>query len=110
MGQHRITVQQIAAFESYLKREERSAGTIENYLRRVREFTAWLNGEEVDKERAGAWKLHLMSMGRSSGTVNGALVAVNQFFKEALIKAHYNRVCRGNQRQQAKDEAILGGK
>lgn len=30
--------------------------------------------------------------------------------KEALIKAHYNRVCRGNQRQQAKDEAILGGK
>ena len=81
MGQHRITVQQIAAFESYLKREERSAGTIENYLRRVREFTAWLNGEEVDKERAGAWKLHLMSMGRSSGTVNGALVAVNQFFK-----------------------------
>ena len=29
---------------------------------------------------------------------------------EALIKAHYNRVCRGNQRQQAKDEAILGGK
>lgn len=81
MGQHRITVQQIAAFESYLKREERSAGTIENYLRRVREFTAWLNGEEVDKERAGAWKLHLMSMGRSSGTINGALVAVNQFFK-----------------------------
>lgn len=81
MGQHRIKVQQIAAFESYLKREERSAGTIENYLRRVREFTAWLNGEEVDKERAGAWKLHLMSMGRSSGTINGALVAVNQFFK-----------------------------
>lgn len=81
MGQHRITIQQIAAFESYLKREERSAGTIENYLRRVREFTAWLNGEEVDKERAGAWKLHLMSMGRGSGTVNGALVAVNQFFK-----------------------------
>ena len=81
MGQHRITVQQIAAFESYLKREERSAGTIENYLRRVREFTAWLNGEEVDKERAGAWKLYLMSMGESSGTVNGALVAVNQFFK-----------------------------
>ena len=65
MGQHRITVQQIAAFESYLKREERSAGTIENYLRRVREFTAWLNGEEMDKERAGAWKLHLMSMGRA---------------------------------------------
>ena len=30
--------------------------------------------------------------------------------KEALIKAHYNRVCRGNQRQQAKDWAILGGK
>ena len=30
--------------------------------------------------------------------------------REALIKAHYNRVCRGNQRQQAKDEAILGGK
>ena len=29
--------------------------------------------------------------------------------KEALIKAHYNRVCRGNQRQQAKDGAILGG-
>ena len=29
--------------------------------------------------------------------------------KEALIKAHYNRVCRGNQRQQAKDEAIYWG-
>ena len=39
-----FTIEQITAFERYLNCEERSRGTVEKYLRDVRQFTAWLDG------------------------------------------------------------------
>ena len=38
MRAKRITTERIAAFVRFLQQEERSSGTIENYLRDVRQF------------------------------------------------------------------------
>ena len=80
MQYHHITPQQIAEFGRYLRSEERSAGTIENYLRHIRAFSAWLNGNPASREAAGEWRDHLLSRGYSPATVNAMLVPLNRFF------------------------------
>lgn len=60
-----ITSQQIEAFSQNLCAEERSPGTIENYLRHVRTFAAWLGRGEVTKEVAAGWKAYLVTAGYS---------------------------------------------
>ena len=76
-----ITPETIRAFAEQLRREERSAGTVENYLRHVRAFCAWLDGKPVTKEAASAWKSRLVKKGYRPGTVNAMLVPLNQLFK-----------------------------
>ena len=76
-----ITPETIRAFAEQLRREERSAGTVENYLRHVRAFCAWLDGKPVTKEAASAWKSRLVQKGYRPGTVNAMLVPLNQLFK-----------------------------
>ena len=44
MAEYRITAEQITDFAKHLRQAERSSGTIENYLRHVRAFAAWLGG------------------------------------------------------------------
>ena len=55
----RITEAELAGFGAFLRSEERSEGTIENYLRSAGEFAAWLGGPvEAGSGRrcsAGAW-------------------------------------------------------
>lgn len=46
---NRLTTDQIAAFEDYLRTEEREQSTIEKYLRNIRAFAAWLGGASVTK-------------------------------------------------------------
>lgn len=45
--------QQINAFAQSLRQEERAQGTIENYLRHLRAFAAWLGGGEDACHRPG---------------------------------------------------------
>ena len=42
-----ITAGQLQAFREHLRQAERSPGTVENYLRVVRAFAAWLGGTPV---------------------------------------------------------------
>ena len=49
-----ITTESILAYQAYLHSEERSASTIENYLRHVRAFAAWLGDRSIDKTRMEA--------------------------------------------------------
>ena len=88
----RIEPKHIGAFSRYLRQNERSEGTIENYLRHVRAFAAWLDGAPVTKEAACAWKAHLMDSGYTPGTVNAMLVPLNRLFdflgcQECRVKA-----------------------
>ena len=80
MNEHRLTVEQFAAYSCHLKTEERSHGTIENYLRHVRAFAGWLNNSPVTKETAAGWKEHLLSQGYAPTTINTMLAALNGMF------------------------------
>ena len=55
-----ITEKSIRKFEQWLIREERQPGTIEKYLRDVRELRAYLSGAELTKELLAMWKDYLL--------------------------------------------------
>ena len=79
---HTITAEQIAAFASHLRERELAAGTIENYLRHVRAFAAFLAGLAPTKELVAKWRDHLQK-DHTAETVNGMLVSLNRFFQFA---------------------------
>ena len=79
--EHRIIIEnQLTLFAQKMREDERSPGTIENYVRHVRAFAAWMGGNPATKETAAAWKEHLLSRKYSPGTINGMLVSLNRFF------------------------------
>ena len=81
MTEAHITPADTAAFAGRLRAEERSTGTIENYLRAVRTFSGWLGDRPVEQGSAAAWKAALLAKGYAPGTVNAMLTAVNQFLR-----------------------------
>ena len=80
MGDWMITREALGKFTLMLRERERSSGTIEKYLRDIRAFAAWLEGAEVSRERAAAWRDGLLERGYAPVTVNSMVAAVNQFF------------------------------
>ena len=80
MERKTVTSEAIRQFSDALTAEERSAGTIEKYVRDVRRFAAWLGGGEVTRERTAAWRDGLLERGYAPVTVNSMVAAVNQFF------------------------------
>ena len=83
MSNRKIGARELIGFADHLKSEERSPGTVEKYLRDVRSFAAWLDGREVTKELAAAWKEHLLAEHYAPVTINSMLAAVNAFFRFA---------------------------
>ena len=77
----RLTAEQVAAFEEYLRTEEREQTTIEKYLRNIRVFSAWLGDTPVTKSAVIAWKEHLLAKRYAPATVNAAIASLNAFFK-----------------------------
>ena len=80
MSELTISSERLTAFAAHLRAEERSAGTIENYLRHIRAFAVWLDGSPVTKETAAAWKEHLLTQDYAPATVNAMLAALNGLF------------------------------
>ena len=81
MTNYKVNMEQISAFGRKLLMEERSAGTIEKYVRDAGAFARWLAGEPVTRERAAAWREHLASSGYAPVTINSMLAAVNGLFR-----------------------------
>lgn len=77
MNIYDLTMEQIITYRTWLAAEEKSAGTIEKYLRDIYGFFRWLNGEAVSKERALDWKAYLLERGYAPVTINSMLSAVN---------------------------------
>ena len=80
MERKTVTKKEIRQFSDALAEEERSAGTIEKYVRDVRRFAVWLDGEEVSRERTAAWRDSLLERGYAPVTINSMVAAVNRFF------------------------------
>ena len=63
MNNRIITKTHLDDFGARLMEEERSAATVEKYLRAVGQFAAWLDGAPVSEEAAALWKEHLLRAG-----------------------------------------------
>ena len=81
MEDFKLTAERIAAYGRYLKQEERTPATLEKYLRDVRAFSLWLDGEAVTREAVTGWKDRLLAERRAPSTVNAALSALNGLFR-----------------------------
>lgn len=81
MAEHKLSRDQIREFETILRTEERTAATIEKYLRDIRGFAAWLEGRHVSKETVSEWKNCLISSGLAPSTVNAKLSALNKLLR-----------------------------
>lgn len=75
-----LTEEIITAFERELRREEKSANTVEKYLRDVRAFFVFVGESEVSKETAIAYKNRLIESRYAPRSINSRLSSVNALF------------------------------
>lgn len=67
----------IGAFHAWLIREEKSAATIEKYLRDAGTFAAFAEKQTVTKELVVAWKESLVAKGYTARSINSMLAGIN---------------------------------
>lgn len=82
----------IADFGKYLRLEEKSAHTVEKYLRDVRHFFAFADTKTIGKEITLAYKQHLLESGYAVRSVNSMLASLNSLlcwlgWHECRVKA-----------------------
>ena len=68
----------IAEFQNYLHQEERSRNTITKYIRDLKVFFTFLDGQPMNKEALLDWKKHLTQT-HAPASVNSMLASVNRF-------------------------------
>ena len=116
-----LTAAEIAEFTEHLVLEERSAATVEKYVRDVRAFAAYAPDGEITKETVIAYKKHLKEI-YAVRSVNSMLASINCLFtflgwhdlkvktlklqqqvycpeEKELTKAEYTRLCRAAMRK-----------
>lgn len=69
----------IEGYKNHLVEEEKSAATIEKYIRDVSVFCAWSNGREIDKRLMLEYKNRLMEQ-YADASVNSVLSSLNSLF------------------------------
>ena len=77
-GRH-LTQAIISDFKEYMILEERSAATVEKYIRDVRTFAFYLSGAEITKESVIEYKKHLQES-YAVRSVNSMLASINSLF------------------------------
>lgn len=116
-----LTAAEIAEFTEHLVLEERSAATVEKYVRDVRAFAAYAPDGEITKETVIAYKKHLQEI-YAVRSVNSMLASINCLFtflgwhdlkvktlklqqqvycpeEKELTKAEYTQLCRAAMRK-----------
>lgn len=68
----------IERFKVYLQQEERSAATVEKYVRDARSFCAYAGGREISKELTMQYKESLVQAGYAVRSINSMLAALNR--------------------------------
>lgn len=81
-----ITEQSVLEFKQWLVGEERQPGTIEKYVRDIRELMDFLKDDELTNETVSKWKAYLLSeKGLAPITINSKLAAVGTYCRFAGI-------------------------
>ncbi len=75
----KITNELIQKFKTYLMEEEKSAATLEKYIRDIVAFVTWLCGREIDKQTVLEYKAELKEK-YAPASVNSVLSSLNSFF------------------------------
>ena len=81
MGNYTIMKEHIVKFEQSLKEQEYAEGSIEKYVRDIRNLKKWLRNRPIDKELLVQWKAYLLNRKHQPKTINGMLSSLNCFFK-----------------------------
>lgn len=76
-----LGIEQLEQYRNYLQQEEHSEGTIDKYLRDIRQFMIWLHGEPIDRSQVSAWKNALFNQRLAPVTINSKLAALNGLFR-----------------------------
>ena len=79
MDERRITADQTDSFYRYLIQEEKSAATVEKYLRDVRAFSVYMGKNPVTKEAVVGYKKYLQDRNYAVRSINSMLASVNSF-------------------------------
>ncbi len=116
-----LTQEIISDFKENLILEERSAATVEKYIRDISAFSNYADGAEITKETVIAYKKHLQG-NYAVRSVNSMLASINSLFvflgwhdlkvksiklqqqiycpeEKELTKAEYARLCRTAERK-----------
>lgn len=78
---NRIQKADLQRFAAHMRQEEKSAGTIEKYLRDTAAFVAHMGKNPVTKEAVAAWRDGLVRDGYAPSTVNSMVAAVNALLR-----------------------------
>ena len=75
-----LTSEATQTFKKYLREEEKSENTIEKYIRDVRAFMAFTDGNEITKDTVIAYKNKLLSENYAVRSINSMLASLNSLF------------------------------
>ncbi len=75
-----ITESIILSFKAYLQNEEKSANTIEKYVRDVKAFAVYTNNFDVTKEMIIAYKNKLIGDNYAVRSINSMIASLNSLF------------------------------
>ncbi len=81
MTERTLSPQHLNAFRENLIREEKSAATIEKYLRDAAAFLAYSAGKPIDKEHTVSYKRFLQEKGYALRSINSMLASINRFLE-----------------------------
>ena len=77
----KLTNDIIVSFKGYLIDNDKSAYTIDKYIRDVMKFKEYLCDNDIEKETAGEYKNYLIRKGYSVRSINSMLSSVNALFE-----------------------------
>ena len=80
MTEVKINAAVVDSFRKYLQISEKSRNTIDKYIRDVKAFGLFIQGESVSKELAIAFKEKLLSDGYAVRSINSMIASLNSFF------------------------------
>lgn len=77
MDEHVLTQEMIEEFREYLILEEKSAATVEKYIRDVRAFSVFMGNVAVTKEGMMKYKKELVDRKYAICSINSMLASLN---------------------------------
>lgn len=77
MAERKLSPRHLVSFREYLIREEKSAATIEKYLRDTKGFLEYVADRELTKELVIAYKTELQKKSYAVRSVNSMLASIN---------------------------------